>query len=206
MSFKSMIIRVIAVILAMGIHEMAHGLVSYWFGDPTAKKRGRLTLNPLAHVDWLGLVCLLLFGFGWAKPVPVDPSYYKNPKTGMIWTAFAGPMANFLLAFFSILSYYVFLKIGLYHSFLLSLLSSLSILSTGFGIFNLLPIPPLDGSKIVFAFLPDDQYFRVVRGSQLFLLLFLIIISTGVLNKGLLMLITQFIDIFSAIARGITGI
>ena len=103
LSIQSICIRVIAVILAMGIHESAHGLVSYWFGDPTAKEEGRLTLNPLAHVDWAGLLCLLVFRFGWAKPVPVDPRYYKDPKTGMIWTAFAGPIANFSLALVSII-------------------------------------------------------------------------------------------------------
>ena len=90
---------VIAVILAMSIHEMAHGLVSYWLGDPTAKLQGRISLNPFAHIDWLGVLCLLLFHFGWAKPVPVDSSYYKDRKTGIIWTSFAGPIANFLLAF-----------------------------------------------------------------------------------------------------------
>ena len=78
LSISSLLIRVIAVILAMGVHEAAHGLVSYCFGDPTALNRGRLTLNPLAHIDWLGLLCLLVFGFGWARPVPVDSSYYKN--------------------------------------------------------------------------------------------------------------------------------
>ena len=106
-SLSQIIVLVIAVILSMSIHEVAHGLVSYWFGDPTARQAGRLSLNPFAHIDWSGLLCLLLFGFGWAKPVPVDPRYYKDPKAGMIWTAFAGPLANFLLSFVCVFLYYL---------------------------------------------------------------------------------------------------
>ena len=101
-SLQSIVYLVIAVILSMSIHETAHGLVSYWIGDPTAKLEGRLSLNPFKHVDWLGLVCLLICGFGWAKPVPIDARYYKDAKTGIIWTSFAGPVANFLLSFICI--------------------------------------------------------------------------------------------------------
>ena len=185
---------VIAVILAMSIHEMAHGLVSYWLGDPTAKLQGRISLNPFAHVDWLGVLCLLLFHFGWAKPVPVDPSYYKDRKTGIIWTSFAGPVANFLLAFVCIFCLILILKLNplfLYSdlgSLLESILSMTATLNIGFGLFNLIPVPPLDGSKVLFAFLPDEQYYRFIQGSPFFMLVLVILIYLGILSQPLSMM------------------
>ena len=185
---------VIAVILAMSIHEMAHGLVSYWLGDPTAKLQGRISLNPFAHVDWLGVLCLLLFHFGWAKPVPVDPSYYKDRKTGIIWTSFAGPVANFLLALVCIFCLILILKLNplfLYSdlgSLLESILSMTATLNIGFGLFNLIPVPPLDGSKVLFAFLPDEQYYRFIQGSPFFMLVLVILIYLGILSQPLSMM------------------
>ena len=184
----------IAVILAMSIHEMAHGLVSYWLGDPTAKLQGRISLNPFAHVDWLGVLCLLLFHFGWAKPVPVDPSYYKDRKTGIIWTSFAGPVANFLLAFVCIFCLILILKLNplfLYSnlgSLLESILSMTATLNIGFGLFNLIPVPPLDGSKVLFAFLPDEQYYRFIQGSPFFMLVLVVLIYLGILSQPLSMM------------------
>lgn len=206
LSISSLLIRVIAVILAMGVHEAAHGLVSYCFGDPTALNRGRLTLNPLAHIDWLGLLCLLVFGFGWARPVPVDSSYYNNRKTGMIWTSFAGPMANFLLSFLCVLLYYVCFRFHIVAPFLLNCLSSTAFLSMGFGIFNLIPIPPLDGSKILFSFLPDDQYLRFTAGSQITMFIFLLLIVSGVLNAPLSLMINNAIQLFSNVSQCIVGL
>lgn len=194
MDFRSVIITVIAVILSMSIHEMAHGLVSMWLGDPTARRAGRLSLNPFKHIDWAGLLCLLLFGFGWAKPVPVDPSYYKDPKTGMIWTAFAGPVANFLLSFVCVFFFEVIaIFTGSFASssagsFILSTLVSTASLSCGFGIFNLLPIPPLDGAKIFWAFLPKQEYFRFNRGNTWMTLIFILLICTGILSSPMSML------------------
>ncbi|HIW17756.1 MAG TPA: site-2 protease family protein [Candidatus Faecalicoccus intestinipullorum] len=185
---------VIAVILAMSIHEMAHGLVSYWLGDPTAKLQGRISLNPFAHVDWLGVLCLLLFHFGWAKPVPVDPSYYKDRKTGIIWTSFAGPVANFLLALVCIFCLILILKLNplfLYSnlgSLLESILSMTATLNIGFGLFNLIPVPPLDGSKVLFAFLPDEQYYRFIQGSPFFMLVLMVLIYLGILSQPLSMM------------------
>ncbi|MDM8203161.1 site-2 protease family protein [Faecalicoccus acidiformans] len=185
---------VIAVILAMSVHEMAHGLVSYWLGDPTAKLQGRISLNPFAHVDWLGVLCLLLFHFGWAKPVPVDPSYYKDRKTGIIWTSFAGPVANFLLAFVCIFCLILILKLNplfLYSnlgSLLESILSMTATLNIGFGLFNLIPVPPLDGSKVLFAFLPDEQYYRFIQGSPFFMLVLVVLIYLGILSQPLSMM------------------
>lgn len=211
-SFKDIVILVIAVILSMSIHEMAHGLVSLWLGDPTAKMRGRLSLNPLAHIDWAGLFCLLVFGFGWAKPVPVDPRYYKDPKQGMVWTAFAGPLANFLLAFLAVFLYYLEIRIapsfayGSVGNFLLSLFANTAVISAGFGIFNLIPIPPLDGSRILFAFLPDQQYYRVMRGSTWVYILFIAVLWSGIISQPILAMRSSLIELFSKAAMAILGL
>lgn len=194
MDLLSILVTVIAVVLSMSVHEMAHGLVSAWLGDPTAKIRGRLSLNPLAHIDWTGLLCLMLFGFGWAKPVPIDPSYYKDQKTGIIWTSFAGPVANFLLAFVFLLIYTLlsvfapaFVNSG-FGAFIAAVLMNTAVISIGFGIFNLIPIPPLDGAKIFWSFLPDREYYRMMAGSQWTTLLFILLIATGVLSRPLVMM------------------
>ena len=189
MDFTTVISYIIAVVLSMSIHEMAHAFVSKLFGDPTAERSGRLSLNPFAHIDWTGLVCLLLFGFGWAKPVPIDSSYYKDRKTGIVWTAFAGPLANFLLAFIVLLVYFgiIMLAGGSFSSsgfgvFLLNTCYLTAVLSVGFGIFNLIPVPPLDGSKVIFAFLPDDVYYKFIQGSRWMYLIFILLIVSGVLT------------------------
>ena len=138
-NISNIIYLAIGVILSMSIHEVAHGLVSYWMGDPTAKLEGRLSLNPFKHIDWAGLVCLLFFGFGWAKPVPIDSRYYKDAKTGIIWTSFAGPVANFLLSFICVFLFYALYKFAPQFiftaagNFISSVLSYTGLISTGFG-------------------------------------------------------------------------
>lgn len=195
----------------MSIHEVAHGLVSYWMGDSTAKLEGRLSLNPFKHIDWAGLVCLLFFGFGWAKPVPIDSRYYKDAKTGIIWTSFAGPVANFLLSFICVFLFYALYKFAPQFiftaagNFISSVLSYTGLISTGFGIFNLIPIPPLDGSKVVFSFLPDDKYYKFIEGTPWMNFLFIALIFTGVLNSPLGMLRAQMISFFEMVAKMILG-
>lgn len=210
-NISNIIYLAIGVILSMSIHEVAHGLVSYWMGDPTAKLEGRLSLNPFKHIDWAGLVCLLFFGFGWAKPVPIDSRYYKDAKTGIIWTSFAGPVANFLLSFICVFLFYalykfvpqfIFTAAG---NFISSVLSYTGLISTGFGIFNLIPIPPLDGSKVVFSFLPDDKYYKFIEGAPWMNFLFIALIFTGVLNSPLGMLRAQMISFFEMVAKMILG-
>lgn len=210
-NISDIIYLAIGVILSMSIHEVAHGLVSYWMGDPTAKLEGRLSLNPFKHIDWAGLICLLFFGFGWAKPVPIDSRYYKDTKTGIIWTSFAGPVANFLLSFICVFLFcalykfapqFIFTAAG---NFISSVLSYTGLISTGFGIFNLIPIPPLDGSKVVFSFLPDDKYYKFIEGAPWMNFLFIALIFTGVLNSPLGMLRTQMISFFEMVAKMILG-
>ena len=166
-SMLGAILRVVAVLLCLTVHETCHGLAAYVLGDPTAKSRHRLSLNPLRHIDWLGLAMMFFVGFGWAKAVPVDPRYFKKPKEGMALTALAGPVSNFLLAVIALsgskviyryASYSVWME--LLFNFLLYTVAPLSI---GLGLFNLLPIPPLDGSKVLGAVLPDGLYFMLMR-------------------------------------------
>lgn len=211
LDLESLLSLIIAVVLAMSIHEMAHGLVSYWLGDPTAKMQGRISLNPFAHVDWLGVLCLLLFHFGWAKPVPIDASYYKDRKTGIIWTSFAGPLANFLLAFVCIFIYLLIFRLAPQFAltgvgtFIMSTLSISATLNIGFGLFNLIPVPPLDGSKILFAFLPDEQYYRFIEGSPFFMLVLILLIYMNVLNVPLAMLQNNILQFFINISSMILG-
>ena len=133
------VLRVAAVFLCLTVHETCHGLAALALGDPTAKSMHRLSLNPLHHIDWLGLALMFTVGFGWAKPVPVNPNYFRKPKQGMAVTALAGPVSNLLLAV---------LFLGM---------------SVGMGLFNLIPIPPLDGSKVLAIFLPNSAYGQLMR-------------------------------------------
>ena len=138
----SALMRLIAVFLCLTVHETCHGLAAYALGDPTAKREHRLSLNPLHHIDWVGLACMLVLGFGWAKPVPVDMRYFKKPKQGMALTT--------------------------------------AYLSIGLGLFNLIPISPLDGSKVLFAFLPDSAYEKLMRYEKYGMIALLILVWLGV--------------------------
>ena len=159
-SMSAAVLRVAAIILCMTVHETCHGLAAYALGDPTAKSMHRLSLNPLRHIDWLGLALMFVAGFGWAKPVPVDLRYFKKPKQGMALTALAGPVSNFVLAFLALLAckaiFYVPYSDGWGLAF--SFCYYPAILSIGLGVFNLIPIPPLDGSKVLAVLLPDRFY------------------------------------------------
>lgn len=172
---------IIAMLVALTIHECSHGLVARWLGDPTAKNEGRLTLNPLAHLDLFGTLMFFLVGFGWAKPVPVDPRYSRHPKQFMTLTALAGPASNLLLAIGTVLIAKIVLMLGLSagsaDSFFVELFSDMLFLNLGLMAFNLLPIAPLDGSKIVAIFIParlEPQYEDYLAKGPIILLFLLI--------------------------------
>ena len=165
-SLLSMVTRLAAVLLCLTVHESCHGLAAYALGDPTARREHRLSLNPLRHIDWFGLLMMFVAGFGWAKPVPVNSNYFKKPKQGMALTALAGPVSNFLLALLMLLAARIFCDVAAYseaNQRILDFLLMVALLSIGLGLFNLLPIPPLDGSKVLFAVLPDGAYNQLMR-------------------------------------------
>ena len=186
-SLLDAVLRVVAVLLCLTVHETCHGLAAYRLGDTTAKSMHRLSFNPLRHIDWLGLAMMFFAGFGWAKPVPVDPRYFKKPKEGMAVTALAGPVSNLLLAALAIgISKVIYLYVpytaalDVLFVFLLYILAPLSV---GLGLFNLLPIPPLDGSKVLGALLPDETYFRLMRYERYGMILLLALSWFGVTGK-----------------------
>ena len=183
-SLLDAVLRVAAVLLCLTIHETCHGLAAYALGDPTAKSMHRLSLNPLHHIDWFGLFMMFAAGFGWAKPIPVDPRYFKKPKEGMALTALAGPVSNFLLALLLIfISKLIYLYapytvvMGAVFTFCLYTAAPLSI---GLGLFNLIPIPPLDGSKVVAVLLPNRAYRTLMRYERYGMLMLLALSLLGV--------------------------
>ena len=164
-----LVIRLIVALIALPIHECAHGYAAYRMGDNTAQRQGRLTLNPLAHLDPIGTFAIILFGFGWAKPVQINPLNFENPKKGMMLSSLAGPMSNIGLAFLAMVLYklsYIPAVLGYSGAFLSTvetfLLYMISINIT-LGVFNLIPIPPLDGSRIATYFLPQRIYFKIMQ-------------------------------------------
>ena len=177
-------LRVAAILLCLTVHETCHGLAAYHLGDPTAKSMHRLSFNPLRHIDWLGLAMMFVAGFGWAKPVPVDPRHFRKPKEGMAVTALAGPVSNLLLAVLAIGISKVIYLYAPYNAVLdmlfVFLLYVLAPLSVGLGLFNLLPIPPLDGAKVLGALLPDTAYFRLMRYERYGMLVLLALSYFGV--------------------------
>ena len=153
-----LLITIPAVLLALTFHEAAHGFVAYKLGDTTARDCGRLTLNPFRHIDLLGLVCMVFLRFGWAKPVPVDARRFRHPRRDMALVAAAGPVMNVVLSFAGVLLYYI-LAIYFPESAFANAMGTffviLAALSAGFAVFNLIPLPPLDGSRILNVFLPS---------------------------------------------------
>ena len=188
-SLESILLRLAAVFLCLTIHETCHGLAAYALGDPTAKRAHRLSLNPLRHIDWIGFVMMIVAGFGWAKPVPVNPNYFKKPKQGMAITALAGPVSNFVLALLLLLAarlvYLRALATGTLPETMFTFLVNTASLSVGLGLFNLVPVPPLDGSKVVAVLLPDRAYNWLMRYEQFGMVLLVVIISVGVGSNAL---------------------
>ncbi|PKM83925.1 MAG: site-2 protease family protein [Firmicutes bacterium HGW-Firmicutes-13] len=177
MNLGNLLIRIPALLIAITFHEYAHGRMANSLGDPTARFQGRLTLNPMAHLDPIGLLMLWLVGFGWAKPVPVNPLNFRgDKKKGMIMVSAAGPAMNLSLAFISIFFQHIFYFV-FYNEILFVLLTSLGTYNILLAVFNLIPIPPLDGSKILAGLLPYryDHYYRQLEQFGPILLLLLIV-------------------------------
>ena len=160
----NLLLSIIPALVCITLHELAHGYVAYRLGDDTAKRAGRLTLNPLKHIDIMGLAMMVIFKFGWAKPVPVNMWKFKNPKKGMAITAAAGPLSNIIIAVICLFIYGVLLgfgpRIGKVRSYFVEMLLITAYLSTALAIFNIIPIPPLDGSKVLYSFVSGPYVYE----------------------------------------------
>lgn len=202
-------------LMAITVHELAHGLVSTKLGDPTPRYEGRLTLNPLAHLDIVGTLLMIFTGFGWAKPVGVNPMYYKNKKRGMALVALAGPASNFIMAVIGVILAHILgllnMKLGtaMYGGFTLIILKILQVFifrNLSFMVFNLIPIPPLDGAKILGMFLPDYAYEKMLQYERYSMLLILLLSGTGVFSRILSTGIYGMFNIISAAVGTVFGL
>ena len=173
-----MILRIPALLISITIHEFAHARTSYALGDPTPKMTGRLSLNPLNHLDPLGLLMLWFFRFGWAKPVQINPFYYEDRKKGTILVSIAGPLSNLLLAFITL----IILKLGIFSGLPLSFLYTLYMYNLILAVFNLIPIPPLDGSKILMGLLPGRQAYEFSKLENYGPIILILFIYLGLLD------------------------
>ncbi len=179
-------LQMFAVLLCLTVHEVSHGFVAYLLGDPTAKAQHRLSLNPIHHIDVFGLLMMVTVGFGWAKPVPVDARYFRNPKSGMAWTALAGPLSNILFAYVACCVLQASVAVaqvrGIESGLWVSFLQILVMMNIGLAIFNLIPFPPLDGSKILAMILPVRVYGLWMRYEHLGMFVLMAVLWLGYLD------------------------
>lgn len=185
--------RAVVLITAMPVHECAHGFVAHKLGDPTAESQGRLTLNPFSHLDPIGSILLILTGFGWARPVPVDSRYFRHPRRDMALTALAGPLSNILLALVTMVIYKLvlalffsdILAIGTTFSAVQFFLSTMILVNLYLAVFNLMPLPPLDGFKFFGAIMPDRLYWKLIEMERFISIILIILLFTGTLSRPL---------------------
>ena len=200
-----MVLSLPIILVSLALHEAAHAFTAYRLGDRTARNLGRLTLNPAKHLDPLGAICMFLFGFGWAKPVPINPRYFKNPKWGMAISAIAGPACNLILSFLGMLGFQtvrrvVLIRYGVHLTgfgfwapnpdwptallvmiILLDFFFLFSSYNAALAVFNLLPIPPFDGSRLAFVFLPDRWYWGIMKYERIIMIVILVGLATDLL-------------------------
>jgi Zn-dependent protease len=191
LDWRQLLLALPGVLVAMTFHEYAHGLVAFRLGDPTAYRAGRLSPEPWAHIDWFGLAALLLIGFGWAKPVPIDPRYFRRPQRDMMLVALAGPAANFVMAFMGAVAVtYWQVHAGVPTSpgigyYVFRILEYATVLNVAFGVFNLIPVPPLDGSRVVAGILPPSWLRRYYSLERFGLLILIVLLFTPFLTDVL---------------------
>ncbi len=199
-----LLIYAVAVLIALTFHEYAHGQVAAWLGDQTAREQGRLTLNPIAHLDPVGAILLLIIGFGWAKPVPVNPFHLRgNRRRGMLLVAAAGPLMNMLLALIVMVAFHI---IGYSQGLVYSFIGALVTININLAAFNLIPIPPLDGSKILAGFLPRQKAFYLESFLDSYgMVILMVLVFTGLYSWIMRPILYVVELIVNTLARLITG-
>lgn len=202
-----LVLSILPALICITFHELCHGFVAYRLGDPTARSQGRLSLNPLRHIDWMGLAMMVVFHFGWAKPVPVNMLNFKDPKKGMAITALAGPVSNILLAVVMLVFYgplYVLTVTGhggaVLHT-LTEMVLTTAYMSVSLAVFNLLPVPPLDGSKVLFSLLPDEKYWKLMYYERFGMILMIVLVATGLLGTPLSRATAAVFDVLMSVAQ-----
>ncbi len=186
-----LVISLPVIIISLCFHETAHAFVAYKLGDPTAKNLGRVSMNPLKHLDIIGTICMIFFKFGWAKPVPINARYFRNPKRDMALSAVAGPISNLILCFIGLILFAISQEI--YYT--AKDASAMFIITTFFylfyylnlhlALFNLIPVPPLDGSRLAFIFLPDKLYWGVMKYERIIMLVMMVALYLGFITGPL---------------------
>jgi Zn-dependent protease len=204
---SNLIYLVPVLLISFPIHELSHALVAYKLGDDTAKRAGRLTLNPLKHLDPFGTILLLLVGFGWAKPVPINPLNFKNRREGMALTAVAGPVSNLLLATISLLlfKYFAMASNSVIYNYFMTFLDYMVYINVTLAIFNLIPINPLDGSRILAMFLPQKLEFALYKYERIITLVLFLVLFTGIITGPLTYLIQNVIENLVLFANHLPG-
>ena len=213
----TILLGVIPALLCITIHELAHGYTAYRLGDMTAKNMGRLTLNPIKHIDIFGLLMMVFMRFGWAKPVPVNMRNFKKPRLHMAITALAGPLSNIVLAvivffflglliaplggFFSPIDGQIYVAEGA-GKIAIELIYRAAMLSVALAVFNILPIPPLDGSKVLFSFLPEQTYYKLMRYERFgMIILILLVFQQTIFSATVGGATFTLVDLFAGITR-----
>ena len=194
-NLQDIIIRTIAVLVAIIPHEMAHGYAAYLCGDETAKNDGRLSLNPLHHLDPIGTICLIFFKFGWAKPVMINPNNFRDRKKGTFFVSIAGVLTNFILAIIAV----IIMKYIKPSDFIFEIFMNIFWFNIILGVFNLIPIPPLDGSKLLFSFLPPKYEYYLIKYEKYGYILLLLLIMTDNLDKILIPMVNFMINLIGKI-------